>query len=108
MAEIAADVPLSAEEITRVLRGVLDPDFDRSQALCRQVDPDLWFPPKGGSASEAKAICRRCEIRPACLRFALATNQPHGIWGGMTEEERNLLRRQILKRGKRNALARVS
>jgi ABC-type transporter Mla MlaB component len=29
-----------------------------------------------------------------CLAFALRTRQPHGIWGGMTEEERASIRRR--------------
>jgi WhiB family redox-sensing transcriptional regulator len=39
---------------------------------------------------EAKAICQRCCVRDECLAYALATenHQRHGIWGGMTPEER--------------------
>jgi hypothetical protein len=27
-------------------------------------------------------------VRRACLTFALATREPHGIWGGLNELER--------------------
>jgi WhiB family redox-sensing transcriptional regulator len=37
---------------------------------------------------EAKAICSRCLVRGECLAFAIRTRQMHGIWGGLTEEER--------------------
>ncbi len=39
---------------------------------------------------EAKAICQRCCVRDECLAYALAAenHQRHGIWGGMTPEER--------------------
>ena len=30
----------------------------------------------------------------ACLDFALATNQDSGIWGGLSEEERRVIRRK--------------
>jgi len=39
-------------------------------------------------AAEARAICAL--PGPAqCLAFALRTRQVHGIWGGLTEEERH-------------------
>ena len=41
-----------------------------------------------GQAAQAKAICARCRVRPECLRFALATREAHGVWGGTSEEER--------------------
>jgi WhiB family redox-sensing transcriptional regulator len=37
---------------------------------------------------EAKAVCARCEVRRECLEYALATKEPYGIWGGLTEIER--------------------
>ncbi len=37
---------------------------------------------------EAKSICARCEVRAECLAYALATREPYGIWGGLTELER--------------------
>jgi WhiB family transcriptional regulator, redox-sensing transcriptional regulator len=38
--------------------------------------------------AEAKEICARCQVRRECLMFALLTRQRHGVWGGMSEEER--------------------
>lgn len=42
----------------------------------------------------AKAICASCPVREDCLEFALATNQPFGIWGGMSERQRADLKKQ--------------
>jgi WhiB family redox-sensing transcriptional regulator len=69
-----------------------------SAATCRSADPELFFPISAfGQAleqvEEAKAICARCPVRRQCLAFALRTRQAHGIWGGMTEEERAFIRR---------------
>ncbi len=36
----------------------------------------------------AKEICAQCEVRQECLDYALATKEPYGIWGGLTEIER--------------------
>ena len=66
-------------------------------AACREVDPELWFPPAGRRGSkigkQAKAICAECPAKAACLQYALDTDQREGIWGGMTARERTELRR---------------
>ncbi len=41
---------------------------------------------------EAKAVCRRCSVREACLRWALDMDQFTGVWGGTSEAERRALR----------------
>lgn len=61
---------------------------------CIGVDPDLFFPERGASTSQAKAVCRGCRVRPECLDYALATNEKFGIWGGLSERERRRIRRQ--------------
>jgi WhiB family transcriptional regulator, redox-sensing transcriptional regulator len=44
--------------------------------------------------AKAKSICAGCQVRQECLGYALATHQIHGVWGGTSEEERQLLRSQ--------------
>ncbi|GEM_PF-1466654 len=73
----------------------------RRQAACRGEDPELFFPigstgPALTQIAEAKKICARCPVRAPCLRFALATGQAYGIWGGRTEDERRQLCRHRL------------
>lgn len=63
-------------------------------ALCAQVDPDLWFPPPGTAGEDAKAICRRCHLRPECLEWALHVGYEHGIWGGLSGKGRAAERRR--------------
>jgi len=69
----------------------------RELAACREVDPELFYPvgPTGRNApalermvQRAKAVCARCRVIEQCLRWALDHGEEHGIWGGMTEEER--------------------
>ncbi len=74
-------------------------DTWRDQALCRDTDPDLFFPvgttgPALVSIDHAKQVCAQCSVTQACLDFALETNQDSGIWGGLSEEERRAIRRQ--------------
>lgn len=71
----------------------------REDAICREVDTDLFFPvgssPRSIETAElAKAICATCPVQVQCLKFAVATNQHYGIWGGCDEEERRVIRRR--------------
>lgn len=73
----------------------------RTAAACRDTDPDLFFPVgTTGQAIDqidaAKAVCGLCASQPACLEFALATNQESGVWGATSEEERRKLRKAWL------------
>lgn len=85
---------------------------DRSwhaQANCLGVDPDLFFPERGASTKEAKAVCRGCVVREECLEHALAVGERHGIWGGLSERERRRIRRQrAMQRRAGSAVAKAS
>jgi len=77
----------------------------RNDAICRDTDPDLFFPiGTTGQAllqiDRAKQVCDECPVKVKCLEFALETNQDSGIWGGTSEEERRDIRRQIAARRK--------
>ena len=69
----------------------------RGRAACGEVDTGLFFPIGQAGAlaqvAEAKRICGGCQVRDACLEFAIATNQEYGVWGGADEEERRSIRR---------------
>jgi WhiB family redox-sensing transcriptional regulator len=66
----------------------------RLGAVCAQVDPDLWFPEKGSTPHEAKAMCRRCPVTTECLNDALANDELFGVFGGLSAQERRKLKRQ--------------
>ena len=68
----------------------------QENALCAQTDPEAFFPEKGGSTREAKRICLGCEVKDACLDYALANDERFGIWGGLSERERRRLKRGII------------
>ncbi|MGH2529451.1 MAG: WhiB family transcriptional regulator [Actinomycetota bacterium] len=68
------------------------------RARCIGVDPDLFFPtgttgPAVAQVESAKAVCAMCPVRVQCLEWALATGQDSGVWGGLSEEERRVMRR---------------
>ena len=65
---------------------------------CRGEDPDMFFHPEGERGvlrerrqAEAKALCARCPVISACAAHALAVREPYGVWGGMTEVEREAI-----------------
>jgi len=66
----------------------------QAAANCLGVDPDLFFPERGASTKEAKAVCQGCEVRGDCLEYALVNGEKFGIWGGLSERERRRIRRQ--------------
>ena len=81
----------------------------RHRALCRDEDPELFFPigntgPAIVQLEQAKAVCRRCPVTDECLSWALESGQDAGIWGGMGEDER----RALTRRGARAARARMA
>lgn len=62
--------------------------------LCRQTDPDMFFPEKdgdfmGGSYRDAQKVCNSpCPVRDRCLEYALEHDERYGIWGGLTYNQR--------------------
>ncbi len=68
----------------------------RQKAACAGETSDLFFPVGASGlaflqAQEAQQICQGCSVRVACLEWALDTAVEHGIWGGLTEDERRAL-----------------
>lgn len=66
----------------------------RLQAVCAQVDTELFFPQplEHHKIKKAKAICAKCPVSDYCLQEGMEAN--YGIWGGMTSTERSKLRKQ--------------
>ena len=69
---------------------------------CRQADPTLFFHPQNerGLArvrrdQAAKAVCAACPVRIECADYAIRSREPYGVWGGLTEEDRENIYRRI-------------
>jgi WhiB family transcriptional regulator, redox-sensing transcriptional regulator len=52
-----------------------------SDPPCTQ-DPELFFAESPQDVEQAKAMCRGCGARIACLAGALERGEPWGVWGG--------------------------
>ena len=80
----------------------------RHRAICRDGDPELFFPigntgPALLQIEQAKAVCRRCPVSQDCLTWALETGQDAGVWGGLSEDERRALKRRTARSRARSA-----
>jgi len=82
-------------DISRLPGPVADVWEWQLQGACRTTDPDVFFHPEGerGPARlnrelAAKAVCVTCPVIQQCAAHALAVREPYGVWGGMSEEER--------------------
>jgi WhiB family redox-sensing transcriptional regulator len=71
----------------------LAPTWQQDAECVQHAEKVDFFPARGESVREAKAVCARCPVRDDCLEFALRLKVAHGVWGGMSERERRSLRR---------------
>ena len=67
---------------------VMGPEIGTATALpvgldlpCTE-DPELFFAESPDDVETAKALCRECPARAACLAGALKRREPWGVWGG--------------------------
>ena len=74
------------------------------RGACRGMDSAFFFHPEGerGPAkysreARAKAVCQTCPVVEQCRRHALAVHEPYGVWGGLSEAERD----EIIRSGER-------
>jgi WhiB family redox-sensing transcriptional regulator len=62
-------------------------DSWKEQGICKQVDPELFFPiAKSGQRAEQAAlairVCAQCPVIRECWAYAVAKDERFGIWGG--------------------------
>ncbi len=63
---------------------------------CRGMDSAFFFHPEGerGPArarreARAKQVCAGCPVLEECGAHALSVHEPYGVWGGLSESERD-------------------
>ena len=79
----------------------------RYGSKCWGTKTNTFYPPRPRGeyrdvADEAKSVCwgtgehdPECPVRKNCLLYAIERNDPHGIWGGMSNRERSHLLRKF-------------
>ncbi|MFC9553926.1 WhiB family transcriptional regulator [Rhodococcus sp. NPDC056960] len=71
---------------------------------CRGTDTEMFFSPDGerGYARAqreraAKQICQDCPVLTECRTHAVTAAEPYGIWGGLSETDRNRHKRRAAR-----------
>jgi WhiB family redox-sensing transcriptional regulator len=77
-------------ELTEQIVGV-------GEVPCQQA-PDIFFIDKGDPIGPekirmSKTLCADCPVQMLCLEYALEAKERDGIWGGLTRNERDALKR---------------
>lgn len=93
-------------EISRLPGPIADVWEWQYDGACREATPDTFFHPDGerGAARKrrdeaAKAVCRTCPVLRECRRHALTVREPYGVWGALSEDDREAI--YLLLRGAR-------
>ena len=90
----------------------------QSEAACLDRDVSMFFHPthERGSTRRrrevvAKTVCFGCSVRVECADYAIRAREPYGVWGGLTETERENIYAEIPLEGfprKRGEGARIA
>lgn len=66
--------------------------------LCRKSSAEMFFSPdaergepKRRREEAAKALCDACPVLQECRSHALSVREPYGVWGGLSESDRDQL-----------------
>lgn len=80
----------------------------RDRAACqndwRDGSADFFYDTMPMSVEWAKDRCRGCPVIDRCLEYALDNNEPYGVWGGLTADERRALLRQRMRQRRSAAI----
>ena len=81
--------------------GAQDHHWDWQVSAACRGNPEPFFHPYGEREpsrsrreAAAKAVCATCPVLERCREHALAAREPYGVWGGLSEEERDVLLRR--------------
>jgi WhiB family redox-sensing transcriptional regulator len=82
-------------DIARVPLPIIEDWEWQHQGACRTLPSEMFFHPDGergprrrNRENAAKAICATCPVMERCRQHALANQEPYGIWGGLSEDDR--------------------
>lgn len=76
----------------------------REQAACRDHPHEWWLGPATKPRDDARTVCRACPVQDACLREQVEIEAKlgypmHGLYGGLSEDERRKLIRRLAAAG---------
>lgn len=85
-------------ELSRLPGPVADIWDWQLSGACRDANPMLFFHPENERgparlkrADAAKKVCATCPVLRQCREHALTSREPYGVWGGLSEDDREAL-----------------
>ena len=85
-------------EISRLPKPIADLWQWQYLGACQDLPSEMFFHPDGergprrrNRENAAKAICASCPVLQQCRDHALSVQEPYGIWGGLSEDERLMI-----------------
>ena len=85
-------------DISRLPGPALDHWEWQLEGACRSKDTELFFHPENERGPSrvnrelaAKAVCATCPVLVQCREHALSAREPYGVWGGLSEHDREEL-----------------
>jgi WhiB family redox-sensing transcriptional regulator len=107
-------------EISRLPQPIADHWEWQYEGSCRTMPSEMFFHPDGergprrrNRENAAKAVCASCPVIQQCRAHALAVQEPYGIWGGLSEDDRlailhNVINKKPLRITRRGFLFSIS
>lgn len=71
----------------------VDMSWNDGSGNCVGVDTELMYPERGRRADQAKAVCVGCPLLEPCREHGIR-HEYFGVFGGLSENERRVIRRQ--------------
>lgn len=71
--------------------------FDTTDAKCREVDPEIFFPDGYQSPQEIRVVlslCSHCPVFKECHDYSMQ-HDLYGWWAGKTREERKAKQKEL-------------
>lgn len=82
-------------ETTRLPKPLVEIWQWQNSGACRDLPSEMFFHPDGergpsrrNRETKALAVCATCPVILQCRKQALQIQEPYGIWGGLTEDDR--------------------
>jgi WhiB family redox-sensing transcriptional regulator len=77
----------------------------QENAACIGLPSEFFFPERSAVITVgARKVCDDCPVRDRCLEYALTEGEWHGIWGGLSPEQRRDLARTRRETRRRKAV----
>jgi WhiB family redox-sensing transcriptional regulator len=88
--------PRSAPIVLSRSNGIdLESDVWQDRALCKNSDPEAFYPENGRSPDYAIEVCKECLVKKDCYNYAIENREIYGIWGASTERQRDAIFRKL-------------